>query len=509
MHSSSVIIAVLNARYSHSALGVRYLLANMGSLRSRTMLKEFLIQDDLLRVAEEILSENPKIVALSISIWNASPTARLIALLKRINPELRIIIGGPEVRWAEKPMYGADVLVRGEGEHVFPDICTRLLNGGDVPAIVDGGLPKLDTLKLPYDEYSDEDLKQRIIYVESSRGCPFSCEFCLSSRELKIRNFNLDRLLPAFDRLINRGCRGFKFIDRTFNLDIDSCIRILDFFYERWPREKSGELVSPAASRQAALGRDRGESFFLHFEVVPDRFDERLVKSLSRFPVGGIQLEMGVQTLNPEIGSLISRKVDSELTARNLKLIKGRTGVHVHADLIIGLPGEDETGFAESFDSLRSMHPDEIQIGILKLLPGAPIARHIDEYKLVFNPQPPYDILSSSVISFPRMQQLKRLAKYYDIFVNSGKFTVAMELIMDSGGCGTSAFFSFNNFSDWLYDTTGQDHGISQPRQYSFVLDFLTLRMGLNPEDTGKTLAQDFLKLGIERYLPECLRPFL
>ena len=509
MSSTSIIIAVLNARYSHSALGVRYLLANMGALRPQTLLKEFLIQDDLLRVAEEILSDNPKIVGLSVSIWNASPTARLIKLLKRISPELRIVIGGPEVRWAEEPINGADVLVRGEGELVFPEICEKLLNGEGVPAIVEGGLPELDALVLPYDEYSDKDLKQRIIYVESSRGCPYSCEFCLSSREKKVRNFNLDHLLPAFDRLISRGCRGFKFIDRTFNLDIESCTRILDFFYDRWPREDSGALVSPKATRQVALGVKRGESFFLHFEVVPDRFDERLLKSLSRFPAGGVQLEMGVQTLNPEIGSLISRKVDSGITARNLKLIRGRTGAHVHADLIIGLPGEDEKSFAESFDTLRSMHPDEIQIGILKLLPGAPISRHIEEYKLVFNPEPPYDILSSSCISFPRMQQLKRLAKYYDIFANSGKFTSAMELVMGSGECGSSPFFRFDNFSSWLYSTTAQDHGISQQRQYILVLDFLISRLDMAPEDAGKTLVGDFLRLGIERYLPECLRPYL
>ncbi len=508
MSDTSIVIAVLNARYSHTALGVRYLLANMGDLRPLTLLKEFLIQDDLLREAEEILSVNPKIVALSVSIWNASPTAALIALLKRINPELSIIIGGPEVRWAEEPKYGADVLVRGEGELVFPDICSRLLRGEDVPAVVDGGLPDLDALTLPYDDYSDEDLRQRIIYVESSRGCPFSCEFCLSSREKSVRSFKLDKLLEAFGRLIDRGCRGFKFIDRTFNLDIDSCTRILDFFFQRWPREDSGALVSPLASRQAALGVKRGKSFFLHFEVVPDRFDERLLKSLSRFPAGGIQLEMGIQTLNPEIGSLISRKVDADAAARSLKLIRGRTGAHVHADLIIGLPGEDEKGFAGSFDALRSMHPDEIQIGILKLLPGAPIARHIEEYRLVFNPRPPYDILSSSVIPFARMQQLKRLAKYYDIFVNSGKFTAAMELIMDSGECGNSAFFNFDQFSLWLYSASGQDHGISQQRQYALVLDYLSTVKGMLQKDAGNILAADFLRLGNERYLPECLRPF-
>ena len=503
MPDTPIVIAVLNARYSHTALGVRYLLANMGDLRSQTVLEEFLIQDDLLRVAEQILSLNPGIVGLSVSIWNVSPTARLIALLKRIDPSIRIVIGGPEVRWADEPMYGADVLVRGEGETVFPEICTRLLAGEEVPPLVDCGLPNLDTIALPYDEYSAEDLRQRIIYVESSRGCPFSCEFCLSSREKKVRSFNPDRLLPAFDRLIERGCRCFKFIDRTFNLDLETCRYILDFFFERWPRDKEGVLIGPAVTRQVAQGADRGMSFFLHFEVVPDRFDERLVESLARFPAGGIQLEIGVQTLDPEIGKRISRRVDPDATARNLALIKGQTGAHVHADLIIGLPGEDEVGFARSFDALRAMGPDEIQVGILKLLPGAPIIRHREPFNLVFNPEPPYDILKSDCISFPRMQELKRLAKYHDIFVNSGKFIGAMQWLMDSG---VSAFAAFDEFSGWLYSTTGQDHAISRQRQYALVLEYLTNLQGMAEDKAVKLLTSDFLKMGIERYLPECLR---
>lgn len=501
-----IVIAVLNARYSHTALGPRYLLANMGELRSMTVLKEFLIQDDLQQIAEKILSYKPRILGLSVSIWNAVPGGKLISLLKRIDPELKIVIGGPEVRWSEASKYGADVLVRGEAETVFPDICSRILSGENVPAVVDGGQPDLDSVTLPYDDYSEEDLRQRIIYVEASRGCPFHCEFCLSSREQKVRRFDLKSLLSAFDRLINRGCRVFKFIDRTFNLDIKTCTGILDFFYSRWPRDESGDLIGPAVTRQVGLGVERGRSFFLHFEVVPDRFDERLIESLSRFPDGGIQLEMGVQTLDSEIGDRISRRVDAGTTADNLRKLKEKTGVHVHADLIVGLPGEDDIGFARSFDALRDMGPDEIQVGILKLLPGAPIARHQEKFQLQFNPEPPYDVLKTECISFPRMQELKRLAKYYDIFVNSGKFSTSMLRLMDRH---VSAFAAFDDFALWLYDSTGQDHGISQQRQYSFVLKYLTDRLNLSSDEAGTLLVTDYLKVGRERYLPECLRPFL
>lgn len=500
-------LGVLNARYSHTALGVRYLQANMGKLGEQLVVEEFLIQDDPQRVVERILAHGPRVVALSMSIWNVTPTARVIALLKRVNPSLRIVLGGPEVRFAEASLYGADVIIRGEGEIAFPRVCEQLLAGEDVPALVDGGLPSLAQINLPYDQYTDEDIRQRIVYVESSRGCPFRCEFCLSSRDKEVRAFPLKTLLPAFERLIHRGCRCFKFIDRTFNLDPDTCQQLLDFFHARWPRDESGHLIGPTHSRQVEQGVERNESFFLHFEVVPDRFDEELLASLARFPAGGVQLEIGVQTLDPAVGERIRRRVDEDTTRRTLARLKERTGVHVHADLIVGLPGEDAAGFGRSFDALRAMGPDEIQVGILKLLPGAPIARHSDAYGLVFNPEPPYDILQSACIDFSRMQELKRFARYYDMFANSGNFTSALDALVAHHPAG-SAFAAFDAFAAWLFNRAEQDHAISQQRQYAFLLDYLTEVTALRREAAAKLLIADFLCKGIMRYLPESLRPF-
>jgi len=502
-----IVLGVLNARYSHTALGVRYLQANMGELGEQMVVEEFLIQDDPQRVVERILAYGPRVVALSMSIWNVTPTARVISLLKRVNPSLRIVLGGPEVRFAETSLHGADVIIRGEGEIAFPNVCERLLAGEDVPALVDGGLPSLAEINMPYDQYTDEDIRQRIVYVEASRGCPFRCEFCLSSRDKEVRTFPLETLLPALEGLIHRGCRCFKFIDRTFNLDPDTCRHLLDFFHARWPRDASGQLVGPTHSRQVEQGAGRNESFFLHFEVVPDRFDEELLASLARFPAGGVQLEVGVQTLDPGVGKRISRRVDADATRSNLALIRERTGAHVHADLIVGLPGEDAEGFGRSFDALRAMGSDEIQVGILKLLPGAPISRHIDAYGLVFNPEPPYDILQTACIDFFRMQELKRFARYYETFANSGKFTSALDAVVAHHPSG-SAFAAFDAFAVWLFARAGQDHAISQQRQYAFLLDYLTEVTALGREAAAKLLIADFLSKGIMRYLPESLRPF-
>lgn len=502
-----IVLGVLNARYSHTALGVRYLQANLDELAEQVVVEEFLIQDDPQQIVERILAYRPRVVALSMSIWNVTPTAQVIALLKRLDPRLSIVLGGPEVRFAEALLHGADVVIRGEGELVFPKVCQQLLAGGEAPALVDGGLPDLARIRLPYDLYSDEDIRQRIVYVEASRGCPFRCEFCLSSRDKAVRTFPLETLLPAFERLIQRGCRGFKFIDRTFNLTPDTSRQLLDFFYARWPRDGSGELIGPISSRQVEQGAERNESFFLHFEVVPDRFDAELVAALARFPAGGVQLEIGVQTLDPAVGARVGRRVDADATRRTLALLRERTGVHVHADLIVGLPGEDAAGFGRSFDALRAMGPDEIQVGILKLLPGAPLVRHVEAYGLVFNPEPPYDILQSAGIPFARMQELKRFARYYELYANSGRFAAALDALVAHHPSG-SAFAAFDAFAAWLFARAGQHHAISQQRQYAFMLAYLTEVISLDREAAATLLIGDFLHKGILRYLPECLRPF-
>ena len=355
----SIVLVSINARYSHAALGVRCLMANLEELRDSAVLEEFVIQDNPRRIAEQILVHNPRIVGISLAIWNRSTAEQTMAILKAVAPEIDIIVGGPEVRWAEECPDDADYLIRGEGETAFRELCRRLLGPGEKGVhrnrVIDGGLPDLDSIRFPFDEYSDEDLSQRIISVETSRGCPFNCEFCLSSREKSVRRFNPDALLEEFARLLDRGCRGFKFIDRTFNLDLAACRRLLDFFHERWPRDGAGALVAPRSTRQVSQGTDRNDSLFLHFEVVPDRFDDRLIDSLARFPAGGIQLEMGIQTLDEETGRRIGRPVDTDAAAANIRALKERTGVHIHADLIMGLPGEDEAGIARSFDRLWAM----------------------------------------------------------------------------------------------------------------------------------------------------------
>jgi hypothetical protein len=296
-------------------------------------------------------------------------------------------------------------------------------------------------LVFPYALYTAADLAHRVIYVEASRGCPFECEFCLSALDHHVRQFPLDRFLAAMQSLLDRGARRFKFVDRTFNLDLQAARAILEFFRRRY---------------QPGL--------FLHFEMIPDRLPATLREIIVQFPAGAIQFEVGLQTFNEEVAARIQRRQDNAKAVENLRWLREQTGVHLHADLIAGLPGEDVASFAAGFDRLVALRPHVIQVGILKRLRGALIARHDAEWQMLYNPAPPYDILQNRLIDFPTMQRLKRFARYWEIVINRDHFPEAAPL---------RSFAAFLKFSDWLYAETGQTHGIARARLAELLRRYL------------------------------------
>ena len=254
--------------------------------------------------------------------------------------------------------------------------------GAPLPKIIPAELPDFSQIVLPYDLYTDDDIAHRIIYVEASRGCPFTCEFCLSSLDIPVRQVPLPALLEQLQRLLDRGVKQFKFVDRTFNLNVDISKTILEFFLERYQ-----------------------PGHFFHFEMIPDRLPESLREIIAKFPPGALQFEVGVQTFNEEVGAAIKRRQNYERLEDNFRFLRHETGVHIHADLIVGLPGETLESFAAGFDRLIALGPQEIQVGILKRLRGTPIVRHDAEWQMVYNPHPPYEILQNKLIDFATMQQ--------------------------------------------------------------------------------------------------------
>ncbi|MFT3868817.1 MAG: DUF4080 domain-containing protein [Nibricoccus sp.] len=486
-----IVLATLNAKYIHASFGLRYLLANLGDLRPRAVLDEFIINQRPLEIAEKILSHNPRIVGLGVYIWNATPTTELVALLKKTRPDVIVMLGGPEVSYETEQqdiVKFADYTIKGEGDLAFAELCRQIL-AGSPPAgkIISAPLPDFAKLTLPYDEYREDDVAHRLIYVEASRGCPFSCEFCLSSLDIPVRQAPLDAFLTALDRLLTRGVQHFKFVDRTFNLNLAVSRQILEFFLAR---------LRPG--------------IFLHFEMVPDRLPPELRELLARFPAGSMQLEVGVQTFNPEVATLISRRQNYEKLEDNFRYLRAKTTVHLHADLIAGLPGETLESFAAGFDRLVALHPHEIQVGILKRLRGTPISRHDQTWDMAYSPLPTYEILRNKLIDFPTMQRLRRFARYWDLIGNSGNFVETTPLVWGAAETGKipSPFFSFLRLSDWLFEREGRHHAIALVTLMELLFDFLTIELRQNSGLVAAALWRDFQRGG-RGEMPPFLRKYL
>jgi radical SAM superfamily enzyme YgiQ (UPF0313 family) len=451
--ATDVLLTALNAKYAHCAFGLRYLLANLGELQKRARIIEFDINQRITDVAEAILRHEPKIVGLGVYIWNATESAQLVADLKRLRPELIVVIGGPEVSYEldqQQIVRDADYVITGEADLAFAELCRKLCDGERPQAkILPAALPEFDHLALPYDFYTDDDVAHRVIYVEASRGCPFECEFCLSSLDVPVRNAPLEKFLAAMHSLFDRGVRHFKFVDRTFNLNLNISRAILAFFLERY--------------------RD---GLFVHFEMIPDRLPESLREIIRQFPAGALQFEVGIQTFNEEVAKLISRRQNNGKLEENLRWLRAETGVHIHADLIVGLPGEDVESFARGFDQLVTLRPQEIQVGLLKRLRGTPIVRHDREWQMIYSPAPPYEIMQTKLIDFFTMQRLRRFSRYWDLVANSGRFIEIVPLLWTRD---SSPFAGFMQFSDWLYTETHQTHAIALARLGQLIADYLEL----------------------------------
>jgi radical SAM superfamily enzyme YgiQ (UPF0313 family) len=558
-----IVLTTLNAKYIHAAFGLRYLLANLGPLQSRARLMEFDINQRPVDIAEALLAQKPRIIGLGVYIWNVAPATELVALLKRIHPELIIILGGPEVSHeveSQRIVQLVDHVITGEADLKFAEICRCLLanvltqsgeeisstrptshpterrsptrfasssqragseigapsgssgetptmDGNRLPKVIRADLPDFGQLALPYDLYNEQDIAHRVIYVEASRGCPFTCEFCLSSLDIPVRQAPLPAFLDAMQKLLDRGVRQFKFVDRTFNLNVATSRAILEFFLER---HRPGN--------------------FYHFEMIPDRLPEELREIIAKFPPGTLQFEVGIQTFNPDVAERIRRRQNYERMEDNFRFLREQTGVHIHADLIAGLPGEDLESFAAGFDRLIALRPHEIQVGILKRLRGTPIARHDTEWEMVYNPQPPYELLRNKSLDFATMQKLRRIARYWDLLGNSGNFVettpllwrsevgqpsnlAASSFVAERTPAGVTAiplspFHAFMRLSEWLHARGARTDGIALSRLMELLFTYLTQELKRDAGETAKTIWRDYQRGG-RADKPLFLREFL
>jgi len=404
-------IVTLNAKFIHASLSLRYLRnaareAGFGDV----WIGEFVIDQPLWKIAAEIQRRQPDVVGVSVYIWNRQQSLQLIELLKKQNPELTVAVGGPEVSF-ESSFSPEFTVISGEGENKWVEFL-QYRRRGETPAAdvlrrwrtYGTDLPPL---RPPYLEEDGANLGNRIVYLETSRGCPYLCSFCLSARDETVRYFDDDQMRGQVERLMKIKPRTIKFIDRTFNL-----------------RPKRMQAL------MQWLAQFRGTSF--HFEVVGDILTADVLDFLKTVPQGMFQFEIGVQTVDGGVQSVIRRKQDNRRVFAAVKNLVRENRVHVHCDLIFGLPDESFAGILESFSTLVKLKPHELQLGFLKFLPGAPIRDLIETHEYRFQSFPPYEVVSHKALPAGRVIYLKKFAEVFDRFYNSKRFRFSLDRLLET-----------------------------------------------------------------------------
>jgi radical SAM superfamily enzyme YgiQ (UPF0313 family) len=465
-----ILLTTLNAKYVHTSLALWYLYQYCRADVSGLVMREFNINQELAWVCGEIYSEHPDVVAFSCNIWNIEAILKLCRRLRQVAPEIRFVLGGPEVSadpaiiLIENP--AIDWIIVGEGELTFREYLEQLARSNpewrwvaglvyrDGATIVENRprpqLSDLGCLPFPYPE-DLTFLREKLVYYETSRGCPYHCQYCLSANEQGVRFFPLATVQRDLLRFIEAQVAQVKLVDRSFNCNPQWAKTIWRFLLEH-----------PGVTN-------------FHFEIVGDLLDEEALAILASAPAGLFQFEIGVQSTNPVTLELVGRKMDwPRLRARVTQLIRV-SRVFVHLDLIAGLPGEDYASFRRTFDETMAARPHRLQLGFLKMLSGSGLRERAAEFGYQYTREPPYEVLSNRWISYAELLQLKAVEAMLELFYNSGRFRYSLQYLLDRW---TSAFMLFESLGGW-WQSQGYDGVSHKPKAlYEYLLRFYREKRG-------------------------------
>lgn len=440
-----VIIACLNSKYIHASLAPWCLLSGIRefcafSVDAKVM--ESTINSDITVFAEQIINEKPDVVSFSSYIWNIEKTLEIAKLIKE-KTDCAIILGGPEVSYRAKNVLESysfvDFVLSGEGEKSFPQFLDTYNSNGDFKNIcglsyrengIAVSIPEAeckDTPPSPYNNEFFENLKGRISYIETSRGCPYRCAFCLSGRCSSLRFFDIEQVKSDILKLAVSGTKTIKFVDRTFNAKTERANEILEFILSNY-------------------GTKIPEGTCFHFEIAGDILKKSTMQILSRAPKGVFQLEIGMQSFNEETLKAINRKTDTKKLIENIKKLISFGNMHIHIDLIAGLTGEDINSFERSFDIGYSLKANMLQMGFLKLLYGAEMRENREKYPCEFSESPPYEVTSTPWLSSEEIVMLKKCEDALERMYNSGRFLFTLDYLLAE--CGFTPFRLFMNFGN-------------------------------------------------------------
>ncbi|MBQ3069298.1 MAG: DUF4080 domain-containing protein [Clostridia bacterium] len=426
-----VVIACLNSKFVHASLSPWCLLAGVRAFATtpcEATVKESTVNADTEAFAREILAERPAVVALSCYIWNITKTLALCRLLKQ-HGDCEIVLGGPEAAYRPQELLKrypfVDYVLSGEGEWAFPSFLDH--RNGELSAVC--GLTYRENgaiLTNPVREYKDtppspycdeffEQLNGRISYIETSRGCPYRCAFCLSGRCSPLRFFELEGVKRDLLRLASSGTQTVKFVDRTFNADAERANEILRFIRTHY-------------------GREIPSGVCFHFEIAGDILKDSTLRILSSMPHGAVQLEIGMQSFNEDVLRAVNRKTDTKKLIRNIRTLLSFRNMHIHIDLIAGLTGEDLESFRRSFRIAYDLRAHMLQMGFLKLLHGAAMREEPERYPCTFADEPPYEVTSTPWLSGEELRRLKGCEDALDRLYNSGRFLYSLSYLTEEVG---------------------------------------------------------------------------
>ncbi|HHX17680.1 MAG TPA: B12-binding domain-containing radical SAM protein [Clostridium sp.] len=480
-----VLLIAVNAKYIHSSLGCWYLWASCKDYFDDVEVVEFSTNDNIDDILGNIYLKKCDVAAFSCYIWNAEHVLKIAANLKKIAPNTKIVLGGPEVSHDPESVLNdnayVDYIISGEGEVRFRQLLQCLENKNfkieDINGITyrkNGNviskksidlIEELDKIPTPYTEEMLDLVKDKIIYYESSRGCPFSCSYCISSTFEGIRYFSIDRVKRELKTLLDVEVKLVKFVDRTFNCHKKRAMEIFKFVIEN------------------------SVDTCFHFEAAGDLFDDDMLQLLSKAPEGIIQFEIGVQSTNCQTLQEVNRKTDINKVFHYTKLLLDLKNIHIHLDLIAGLPYEDYDSFKNSFNEVYNLKPHKLQLGFLKLLKGSGIRKNDKKHNYLYRDYPPYEVLENNVLTFEELLKLKKIEKMLDRYYNSGRFHKSLDYIIENF---FNSAFEFYEELALFYEKEGLFmRSISSRELYTVLLKFID---GLDI-NIDKNLICELLKL--------------
>ena len=478
-----ILLTAVNAKYIHSNLAVYSIRANAKEYRARITLGEYTINQYVEDILQDIYKKKPDLIAFSCYIWNIRHVREIVRELRKILPSVPIWLGGPEASYDARGLLEnypevTGVLV-GEGEESFYELCKfydgKIENLADVKGIAyreDNEIivkplelvNDLSGLSFAYEDF--QDFEHKIIYYESSRGCPFSCSYCLSSIDKSVRFRDLELVKKELQTFIDEKVPQVKFVDRTFNCKVSHAMAIWNYIYEH----------------------DNGVTNF-HFEVAADLITEEELKLFAKMRPGLIQLEIGVQSTNEETVCEIRRKMNFSKVAEMVTRVKEIGGIHQHLDLIAGLPNENYESFGKSFDDVFALRPEQLQLGFLKVLKGSYMYENRDAYGLVYRSEPPYEVLSTNWVSYDEMIRLKGIEQIVELYYNSHQYDRTLTEVLEGE---ESVFAFFESFADDYREKGYHLVNHSRKEKYYILKDFLDRRCPEKSEYYWNILKEEF-----------------